>query len=279
MFLPRIFIICTFSLVSEAQNYYRTSLHHGLPTPDYGRPAPFVHHELHQQHQQHQEPRPVQYRQEGPGVETRSGCTVNHLDQRGEVCVPTFTTDCVKEDLSNGVVIQHRENCYPVTKTVCTEDHEIEDMEVCATRLNLISLEAEAKVVSAVWTEKCEAEKTCVPSPGYHPGHPGHHGQHCTVRHVCEQSPSLLPLSKVVSVKLPQPVETCLIKQVLLPRIKCQQVTETRCSMAASTQPAAPVKMDKCSVEVDDLQCTELLLQLPRQVCPARRNKTLAYSG
>ena len=98
-------------------------------------------------------------------------------------------------------------------------------------------------------------------------------------RHVCEQSPSLLPLSKVVSVKLPQPVETCLIKQVLLPRIKCQQVTERRCSMAATTQPAPDLKMDKCSVEVEDLQCTEVILQLPRQVCPARINKTDSYSG
>jgi len=211
-------------------------------------------------------------------VESRSGCAVDHLDRRGEVCVPTFTTDCVKEDVSNGVVIQHRENCYSVTKTVCTEDHDIEDMEVCATRLNLISLEAEAKVVSAVWNEKCEAETSCVPTPGYHPGH---HGQHCaqSVRHVCEQSPSLLPVTKVVSVKLPQPVETCLIKQVLLPRIKCQQVTERRCSMAATTQPAPDVKMDKCSVEVEDLQCTEVILQLPRQVCPARINKTDSYSG
>merc|ERR1712226_659745 len=158
--------------------------------------------------------------------------------------------------------VQHRENCYSVTKTVCTEGHDIEDMEVCATRLNLISLEAEAKVVSAVWTEKCEAETTCVPAGGYsghrghhgHPGHHGHHGEHCAVRHVCEQSPSLVPVSKVVSVKLPQPVETCIIKQVLLPRIKCQQVTERRCSMAATTQPAPDVKMDKCSVEVENLQ-------------------------
>ena len=118
-------------------------------------------------------------------------------------------------------------------------------------------------------------------------------------RHVCEQSPALLPVSKLVTVKLPQPVETCIIKQVLLPRVKCQQVgqsspplsyeslplslprqvTERRCSMAASTLPAPDVKMDKCSVEVEveDQQCTELILQLPRQVCPARINKT--YSG
>ena len=53
--------------------------------------------------------------------------------------------------------------------------------------------------------------------------------------------------------------------------------------MAATTQPAPEVAMDKCSVEVSDNQCTEVILQLPRQICPARINKTEpyrpAYSG
>merc|ERR1712203_58385 len=93
------------------------------------------------------------------------------------------------------------------------------------------------------------------------------------------RAPPSSPVRKGVSVKLPQPVETCIIKQVLLPRVKCQQVTERRCSLAATTQPAPDLKMDKCSVEVEDLQCTEVILQLPRQVCPARINKTDSYSG
>ena len=52
--------------------------------------------------------------------------------------------------------------------------------------------------------------------------------------------------------------------------------------MAAVTEPGPVVAMDKCSVEVEDEQCTEVVLQLARQACPARINKTLyhgSYSG
>ena len=34
-----------------------------------------------------------------------------------------------------------------------------------------------------------------------------------------------MPVVKPVSVKLPQPEETCIIKQVLLPRVECQKVS------------------------------------------------------
>jgi len=195
------------------------------------------------------------------------------------VCVPTFTTDCDKEDLNHGLVIKHKEECYSVTKTVCTERTDIDDMEVCATRLNMISQEAEAKIVSAVWTEECEKEKICVPVAAG-----GYHSPGCaeSIRHVCSQTPALVPVTRTVSVKLPQPVQTCIIKQVLLPRIECQQVKERRCVMAAVTEPGPVVAMDKCSVEVEDEQCTEVVLQLARQACPARINKTThhgSYSG
>merc|ERR550517_1675660 len=231
MFLPRIFMICTLSLGTEAQNYYRTGgysrLSHAQPAQDYSRPAPFVHHEL-PQHQQYQ-PAARQH-QQAPGGD-KSQCRLDYVERSGEVCVPTFTTDCDKEDLNSGLIIRHKEECYSVTKTVCTERTDIEDMEVCATRLTMISQEAEARVVSAVWREECEEERTCLPGPGYHCAE--------SVRHVCSQTPALVPVTRTVSLKLPQPVQTCIIKQVLLPRIQCQQVKERRCVMAASTEARA----------------------------------------
>ena len=48
-------------------------------------------------------------------------------------------------------------------------------------------------------------------------------------RHECHQDPSLVPVVKPVSIKLPQPEETCIIKQVLLPRVECQQVSLVTC--------------------------------------------------
>ena len=69
-------------------------------------------------------------------------------------------------------------------------------------------------------------------------------------RHECQQLPELVPVVKPVSVKLPQPEETCIIKQVLLPRVECQQVKERRCMVVPEVQDGPEVKIDKCSVEV-----------------------------
>ena len=85
-------------------------------------------------------------------------------------------------------------------------------------------------------------------------------------RHECHQEPSLVPVVKPVSVKLPQPEETCIIKQVVLPRVECQQVSakwqtpdddnsysqvkERRCMLVPEVQDGPEIKIDKCSVEV-----------------------------
>ena len=124
-------MICTFSLGCQAQSYYHSSVGGGGAYQSgqaYSRPAPFVHHEVHQQ--------PRQYRQQAvPSLETEtSQCRVEYVERSEDVCVPTFSTNCDKEDLASGVVIRHREECYSVTKTVCTEGTDIDDMEVCATR-------------------------------------------------------------------------------------------------------------------------------------------------
>lgn len=69
-------------------------------------------------------------------------------------------------------------------------------------------------------------------------------------RHECHQDPSLVPVVKPVNIKLPQPEETCIIKQVLLPRVECQQVKERRCMVVPEVQDGPEIKIDKCSVEV-----------------------------
>ena len=103
-------------------------------------------------------------------------------------------------------------------------------------------------------------------------------------------------------IKLPKPVETCINKQVLLPRLECDQVIyltcsvffqflilchqvhERRCMLAPRTQPGPTIKLDKCSVVVGEPACSDTVLQLPRQVCTWRwRGRCqfwlISYSG
>ena len=164
-------MICTgLALEGSAQSYYHgagaggyTSVRHGQggavhsppSTQQYSRPAPFVHHQLQlQQHHQLHQPVRQNYQQQ-PGSE----CRLDYVERSGEVCVPTFTTHCDKEQTAGGVIIKHHDQCYDVTKTVCTEQHDIEDMEVCATSFSAVVVEAEAKLVNAEWKENCHEIK------------------------------------------------------------------------------------------------------------------------
>ena len=132
-----------------------------------------------------------------------------------------------------------------VTKTICTETEEIVDNEVCAYSFTLVPVETEAKLVDVKWEKSCVEDTTCV-NPHHTVG--GYAAPtHCVeeYRHICYLSPVLYPVIKKVTVihpaveygvqhstvnilqviiKLPQPVETCINKQVLLPRLECDRV-------------------------------------------------------
>jgi len=249
-------------------------------------PKPYVHH--HQPrpsyHHPHTPPQP-----HGPGIEyDRAKCAVDYVEKEAEVCVPTFKTDCEREDVKNGLVIEQQEECYQVTKTVCTETEEISDSEVCAYSFTLIPVETEAKLVDVKWEKSCADDTICV-NPHHAVG--GYAAPtHCVeeYRHVCHLSPVLYPVIKKVVIKLPQPVETCINKQVLLPRVECDQVHERRCMLVPRTHPGPNIKLDKCSVVVGDQACSDTILQLPRQACPQKITKLktiyqveehVAYSG
>ena len=162
-------------------------------------------------------------------------------------------------------------------------------------------METEAKLMDVNWEKSCADDTVCL-NPHHAPG--GYAAPtHCVeeYRHVCHLSPALYPVIKKVPthrtkqtlkltelqvvIKLPKPVETCINKQVLLPRLECDQVIyltcsvffqflilchqvhERRCMLAPRTQPGPTIKLDKCSVVVGEPACSDTVLQLPRQVC------------
>merc|ERR1712117_240486 len=258
MFPPRIFVICTslpLVAVAQYQAQVKAFVHHelpqtgaqyhkpapaynapapsyGQPAPSYGAPAPAPSYGAPAPARGYGHPAPAapsyghppSHQVHGPGVvkshQSDPGqCHLDYVEKTEEVCVPSFKTDCDKESVAGGKVIKHHDQCYDVTKTVCTESHEIVDMEVCAYAFTARVVEAEAKLVDAVWTEACHDTQECLPGPPSH----GYHAPACNhvIRHECQQLPELVPVVKPVSVKLPQPEETCIIKQVLLPRVEC----------------------------------------------------------
>merc|ERR1712106_481793 len=269
---------------------------HHQPRPSYHLPQPHAHPQPHAQPQPHAHPKPhaqpqlhAQPRPHGPGIEyDREKCAVDYVEKKAEVCVPTFKTDCEREDVKNGLVIKQQEECYQVTKTICTETEEIVGNEVCAYSFTLVPVKTEAKLVDVKWEKSCADDTVCL-NPHHAPG--GYAAPtHCVeeYRHVCHLSPALYPVIKKVVIKLPKPVETCINKQVLLPRLECDRVHERRCMLAPRTQPGPTIKLDKCSVVVGEPACSDTVLQLPRQGCLQKITKLrtiyeveehMSYSG
>merc|ERR1712215_500334 len=133
-------------------------------------PKPYVHHHQHPRPSLHHPAQHAAPPPHGPGVDYgREKCNVDYVEKDAEVCVPTFKTECEKEDVKNGLVIKQQEECYQVTKTVCTETEDIVDNEVCAYSFTLVPVETEAKLVDVKWEKSCTEDTICV-NPHHTPG-------------------------------------------------------------------------------------------------------------
>merc|ERR1712154_606572 len=192
MFPPRVFIICTslpLMVVAQYQAQVKPFVHHQLshhgPAPAYSQPAPargYGHPAT--AAPSYGPPAPPVHHVHGPGVvrfhKNEDHCDLDYVEKTEEVCVPSFKTDCDKESVPGGKVIKHHDQCYDVTKTVCTETH----------------------------------------GPGVVRVHKNE--DHCDLDYV------------------------------------------------EKIEDGGEVKIDKCSVEVEDKACSEVILQLPRQRCPSK---------
>lgn len=67
----------------------------------------------------------------GPAPEyPELNCTVVTLTETAETCVPRLATTCVTEKVEVKRIVD-KEQCFPVTRTVCSESVEVVPNEVC----------------------------------------------------------------------------------------------------------------------------------------------------
>ena len=140
-----------------------------------------------------------------------------------KVCLPTIEKDCKKVTVKSRS-LETRESCVKVVRTVCEEEEEVVDNEVCYYVYNKESQDTEAGTVSVDYEKKCEEEtqKQCQPQTGY-----GYNsGGHCKNKkmEVCYNVPKVSPAKTSVSVSFPVPEKKCENKQVKIPKISCKEV-------------------------------------------------------
>jgi len=180
--------------------------------------------------------------------------------------VPTLDSNCSSEKTGNGITITEEYDCKPITRTICTEYEDYAQVEVCAVSYSLQEVPTTAKLVHVDWVKECKDEIICEnphAKGAYHPD------VYCKeqIKSVCYDSPVLNPVHRDVVLKLPQPYDVCITKEIALPRVKCSQVVENKCSYRQRARDPEEIYLDKCEVAFGLEQCHHSQIRLPKQGC------------
>merc|ERR1712027_2930 len=104
--------------------HHAPAVHHAVHA------APVVaHHAVHHAPAYHA-PAPVYHKPHYGYEQPKHNCSVQDVVETAEVCTPALETVCNPIELAIKVIVD-KEQCYPVTRTVCTESIEEIDNEIC----------------------------------------------------------------------------------------------------------------------------------------------------
>merc|ERR1719483_1863919 len=165
------------------------------------------------------------------------------------------------------------EQCYTVTRTVCTESIEEIDNEVCTYSYQPKSEETPAKTVEVSFSKECETQMVTVCQPAqYGYGHGGGHGGygHNYCKEVAQETyynvPVVTVVEPAVTVTYPEPIKTCVNKPISLPRISCEDLTEEKRITVPEVEDSTQTS-EKCITQLAAPACQNVELTLPKQVC------------
>jgi hypothetical protein len=234
---------------------------YGHPAPAYGHPAPAYGH-----------PAPAYGHHAGYGYEQpKHNCSVVDVVEPADVCTPTIAKSCADVTLDIKL-IESVEQCYTVTRTVCTESIEIVPNEVCSYSYEPKSEETTGKTVEVAFTKESKTQMVTVCQPGYggygHGGYGGYGHQYCN--EVAQETqynvPSVPVVEPPVTVVYPNPVKTCVDKPISLPKVTCADLSEEKCIQVPAIKPDS-ITVAKCTYALGEPACQKVELTLPKQVC------------
>merc|ERR1712072_737526 len=135
------------------------------------------------------------------------------LFEIADVCTPALDTVCTPIELSRKS-IKDVEQCYTVTRTVCTESTEEIDNEVCTYSYQPKTEATTAKTVEVSFNKECEnmMVTVCQPNAGYGYHAYGHNYCKEVAQETCYNVPVLPVVEPAVDVIYPEPIKTCVNK-------------------------------------------------------------------
>merc|ERR1712152_50552 len=162
-------------------------------------------------------------------------------------------------------VIVDKEQCYPVTRTVCTESVSVIDNEICTYSYQQKTEDTTAKTVEVTFNKECDTQMVtvCQPTPGYGYHSYGHNYCKEVAQETCYNVPVVTPVEPAVEFASPEPIKTCVNKPIDLPRITCEDLTEEKCITVPEIEVVSE-SVDKCVSGLGAPDCQDVELTLPK---------------
>merc|ERR1712106_211683 len=227
-----------------------------------------IHHAVHHAPVHHAVHHAPAYHQPHYGYEKpKHNCSVVDVVESAEVCTPAFETVCENIEVPTKIIIDV-EQCYPVTRTVCTESVSVIDNEVCTYSYQPKTEATTAKTVEVPFKKQCDTQMVtvCQPTPGYGYHSYGHNYCKEVAQETCYNVPVVTVVEPAVEVAYPEPIKTCFNKPISLPRISCEDLTEEKCITVPEVEQVSET-FEKCITQLAAPACQNVELTLPKQVC------------
>merc|ERR1711935_1101099 len=200
----------------------------------------------------------------GPRIHCRN--TTNAVN--AEVCVPAFTEKITEITLAVKEV-QDNDYCYEQIKTVCEVTETINQHELCTYSYAPKTETLPAQVTQVTYEEKSETMKvTNCKASGHNDHYKGEH-QVCGEEYQTQAYKVPLvtaPLDITVDLTNPEPVETCVTKDIILTEVKCEDIVNERCFNVARLVDNSNV-IDQVDIIIGEPKCDAITLELPTQSC------------
>jgi len=217
-------------------------------------------------------PSPPHHTEPVYGHHPSHNCTVEDEILQAEICTPTYTSSCGPYKV-RGTQLGEQEKCVTVSRTVCTQAQETQAVEVCLIEFQDRKQSVTATTVEVKFAKACEKQMVtvCQPQPSY--GSPTapysyHSIQHCKEvgQETCYNIPTLESKQIQVEITLPEPVQKCQTRSVIVPTVECEDVTDKRCVNLPSVE-ESDSEAQACVPVVANPKCDKVELVLPKQIC------------
>jgi hypothetical protein len=219
-------------------------------------------------------------------------CRDTNTSIYAEVCVPAFAEQVTPVTLVVKEVVDN-DYCFDRVLTICEETNTMVQREICTYVYEREDVTAPCTTTQVTYEEKSETMKVTacgVQAPAYGYGHPapayGHQaspqGEHQLCREEYQTQAYKVPLVTaplVLSCNLAYPAarEVCVVKDITITEVKCEDLIENKCFNVAKFVDATNT-VDQKEIIIGEPSCEQITLTLDTQACRQQHHSVVAHA-